>query len=98
MNSRVQRYLDEHFELGKRFLLTREALLAELTGTFEAELWDCLEQQAFLKAGRKMGLPLKPSLQAILARQVLFAWGLGYAVGAARGGVERSSSVSKADH
>lgn len=89
MNTRVQRYLDEHFEKGKSFLLKQEALMAELTGTFEAELWECLEEQALFKAGQKMALPLKPPVQDILTRQVLFAWGLGYAVGAAENGREK---------
>jgi hypothetical protein len=74
-------FLDEHFEKGKSFLLTREALLNELIDTFETELWDTLGEQSLFCLGEKMVIAAQPALQEILTRQVLFAWGLGFAVG-----------------
>jgi hypothetical protein len=80
---RAQQYLDEHFERGKNFLMAQEALLNELTGTFETELWECLEKQSFFQLGQKMALPAHPQLQEVMIRQILFTWGLGFAVGSA---------------
>jgi len=74
-------FLDEHFEKGKSFLLTQEALLNELIDTFETELWDTLGEQSMFRLGEKMVIAAQPALQEILIRQVLFAWGLGFAVG-----------------
>ncbi len=81
MNPRTQKNLDHHFEKGKQFLLAQEALLNELTETFETELWDCLEEQSLIRLGQKMAVKTQPPLQDVLIRQVLFAWGLGFAVG-----------------
>ena len=83
MNPNVQRYLDERFEKGKQFLESQEDLLKELSETFEAEIWGALENQAIFRLGQKMALPLQPSLQSVVNRQILFAWGLGFAVGSA---------------
>lgn len=81
MKPRTQKYLNEHFEKGKSFLMAQEALLNELTETFETELWDNLEQQSLFRLGQKMAIPSQPSLQDVLTRQILFTWGLGFAVG-----------------
>lgn len=83
MNSHAQKYLDENFQRGKSFLVAQEALLQELTSTFEAELWECLEHQSLFRLGQKMALPQQPQLQELLARQILFTWSLGFAVGTA---------------
>ncbi|HOB86865.1 MAG TPA: hypothetical protein PKO38_04160 [Bacillota bacterium] len=83
MNPNVQKYLDERFEKGKQFLESQEDLLKELSETFEAEIWGALENQAIFRLGQKMALPLQPSLQSVVNRQILFAWGLGFAVGSA---------------
>ena len=81
MKPRTQKYLDEHFEKGMSFLMAQEALLNELTETFETELWDNLEELALFRLGQKMAIPAQPSLQEVLTRQILFTWGLGFAVG-----------------
>jgi hypothetical protein len=81
LKPRTQKYLDEHFEKGKSFLLAQEALLNELTETFETELWDNLEEQSLFRLGQKMAISSQPSLQDVLTRQILFTWGLGFAVG-----------------
>ncbi|MEW5785013.1 MAG: hypothetical protein AB1767_08080 [Bacillota bacterium] len=81
MNPQSQHLLDEHFEKGKAFLQAQDALLNELAGTFEEELWDCLEQGSLFRLGQKMVLETQPPLQEILIRQILFTWALGYAVG-----------------
>lgn len=81
MNPRTQTYLDEHFEQGKNFLIAQDALLNELTGTFETELWDSLERQSLFRLGQKMALPVHPSLQEVITRQIVFTWGLAFAVG-----------------
>ncbi|HOL17765.1 MAG TPA: hypothetical protein PLY40_05720 [Bacillota bacterium] len=83
MHPGTQKYLDEHFEKGKSFLLAQEALFNELIETFETELWDLLEEQALFRLGQKMAISAQPSLQEALTRQILFTWGLGYAVGSA---------------
>jgi hypothetical protein len=81
LKPRSQKYLDEHFEKGKSFLLAQEALLNELTETFETELWDILEEQSLFRLGQKMAISSQPSLQEVITRQILFTWGLGFAVG-----------------
>lgn len=81
MNPRTQKYLDEHFEKGKNFLLAQEALLCELSDTFQSELWDSLKQQSLIRLGQKMALPIHPRLQEVITRQIIFTWGLGFAVG-----------------
>ena len=83
MHPGARQYLDENFRRGKDFLTSQEALLQELASTFEAELWEQLESQSFFRLGQKMALPLQPRLQELLARQILFTWGLGFAIGAA---------------
>lgn len=81
MKPLTRKHLDKHFEKGKTFLESQEALLNELTGTFEAELWECLQEQSFFRLGQKMALPMQPSLEQVVNRQILFTWGLGYAIG-----------------
>lgn len=81
MHPRTQNCLDKRFEKGKNFLLAQEALLHELAATFEAELREALEKQSLFRLGQKIALPVNPSLQEVLTRQILFTWGLGFAVG-----------------
>lgn len=83
LNSRSQRYLDENFRRGKDFLAAQEELLFELATTFEEELRQSLEKQSLFRLGQKMVLLQQPQLQEILIRQILFTWGLGFAVGSA---------------
>lgn len=83
MNSRAQEYLDESFQRGRNFLVAQEMLLHELAATFEAELWESLEQQSLFRLGQKMALPQQPPLQKLLTRQILLTWSLGFAVGSA---------------
>ncbi len=83
MNARAQEYLDDNFQRGKKFLAAQESLLHELASTFEAELRECLERQSLFRLGQKMVLPQQPQLQDLLTRQILFTWGLGFAVGSA---------------
>ncbi len=97
MNPIIKQHLSEQFEQGKRFLLSQEALLLELAETFETELWDCLDQQATFKGNSRVVLPARPPLKRILYRQILFAWGLGYAVGAAATKYNRSRQSGEPD-
>lgn len=83
MNTGARQYLDENFQRGKNFLTAQEALLQELTSTFEAELWEQLERQSLFRLGQKMALPQQPRLRELLVRQILFTWSLGFAVGSA---------------
>ncbi|HHX87159.1 MAG TPA: hypothetical protein GX693_03145 [Firmicutes bacterium] len=97
MNTILRQHLSEQFEQGKRFLLSQEALLLELAETFETELWDCLDQQATFKGNSRVVLPANPPVKKILYRQILFAWGLGYAVGAAATKHDRSRQSGELD-
>ncbi|NLY39944.1 MAG: hypothetical protein GX044_11690 [Firmicutes bacterium] len=81
MDRQKQKILNEHFEKGKALLMAQESLLYEMAATFEAELWDCLEQRSLFRLGRKIALETQPPLQEILVRQIIFTWGLGFAVG-----------------
>lgn len=83
MSSTPKEHLSEQFEQGKQFLLSQEALLRELADTFEADLWECLDRQATFKSNSRIVLPARPELKNTLYRQILFAWGLGYAIRAA---------------
>jgi len=83
LNARAQKYLDENFRRGKNFLASQEELLHELASTFEEELQETLERQSLFRLGQKMVLPQQPQLQELLVKQILFTWGLGFAVGSA---------------
>ncbi len=81
MKPRVQDMLDKRFETGKNFLISNPSLLEELVSTFERELWETIKSHSFFYLGDKLAIPSTPNLSDTLNRQVIFAWGLGYAIG-----------------
>lgn len=85
MNPHTQKMLDKRFEAGKNFLVSHPSLLEELVCTFEKELHQNLKDHSFIYLGNKIAIPSKPDLSTTLSRQVIFAWGLGYAIGSAGG-------------
>lgn len=81
MTTQVQELLDKRFKAGKNFLISHPALLQELAQTFEEEIRETLRSQSFLNSNNRMAISDSPELGHILSRQILFAWGLGYAIG-----------------
>ncbi len=81
MKTKTRKNLDQNFEAGKNFLISHPSLLNEMADSFEKEMRASLRKQSYLTIGEKIALPQAPGLKKDLKRQILFAWGLGYAIG-----------------
>lgn len=81
MRTHIHQMLDQRFESGKNFLISRPTLLDELVYTFQKELQEQIKSQSFFQLGNKLAIPISPDLSQTISRQVILAWGLGFAIG-----------------